>query len=50
MNRPLFFGVLAGAVAWLLTYNSINSSRKIVSAEEAAAKLQQAWADHRTTA
>ena len=50
MNRPFLIGLFAGAAAWLLAWKSKDPSRKMVSVEEAAAKLQQAWADHHTTA
>ena len=49
MNRLLLLSLLATAAAWLLIRDSI-SAKRIIPAAEAAAKLQQAWADHHTTA
>ena len=49
MNRPLLLSLLATLAAWLLIRNS-SSNKRIVPAQEAAAKLQKAWADHHTTA
>jgi hypothetical protein len=49
MNRFLLISLLAGTAAWILIRTSDSATRRI-PAEEAAAKLQQAWADHHTTA
>jgi hypothetical protein len=49
MNRFLFLGLLASVAAWILIRTS-NPPTRIVPVKEAAAKLQQAWADHHTTA
>jgi hypothetical protein len=49
MNRFLLLTVFATTAAWILIRTS-NSPTRVVSAREAAAKLQQAWADHHTTA
>ena len=50
-NRMVFMSLFAAAaaVAWLLigTRNSVEHS---IPVQEAAAKLQKAWADHHTTA
>jgi hypothetical protein len=49
MNRPLLFTLLATLAAWLLIKNG-STGKRVVPVEEAAAKLQKAWADHHTTA
>jgi hypothetical protein len=49
MNRFILLSFLATTAAWLLIRTSKPSNRA-VPAKEAAAKLQQAWADHHTTA
>jgi hypothetical protein len=49
MNRPLMFSLLATLAVWLVIKNSVFSQR-IVPAEEAAARLKKAWADHHTQA
>jgi hypothetical protein len=49
MNRFLLLTLLATTAAWILIRTS-SSHTQVVSAREAAAKLQQAWADHHTTA
>ena len=49
MNRPLLYSLIATAAAWILIRTSLTRKR-IVPASVAAAKLQQAWADHHTTA
>jgi hypothetical protein len=49
MNRLLLLSLLATAAAWLLIRDSTSTNRTIPAAK-AAAKLQQAWADHHTTA
>jgi hypothetical protein len=48
MNRFLLFSLLASTVAWILIRTSNSATR--VPVNEAAAKLQQAWADNHTTA
>ncbi|HEY0758552.1 MAG TPA: hypothetical protein VGD59_04765 [Acidisarcina sp.] len=59
MNRiALVAGILSGATAWLILRQQNNqpllpflgASRRPIPVAEAAAKLQQAWADYRTTA
>jgi hypothetical protein len=49
MKRRLLLSLLATLAAWLLIRNS-SSNKRAVPAQEAAAKLQKAWADHHTTA
>jgi hypothetical protein len=49
MNRFALVSLFATAAAWLLI-RSTHSPKRIVPVKEAAAKLQQAWADHHTTA
>jgi hypothetical protein len=49
MNRFLLIGLFASAAAWMLIRTS-HSPNRVVPVAEAAAKLQQAWADHHTTA
>ncbi len=48
MGRILI-AVFSVTAAWILI-RSANPSPKIVPAKEAAERLQQAWADHHTTA
>lgn len=48
MNRFLLLSLLASAGAWILIRTS-SSQNRVVPVAEAAAKLQQAWADHHTT-
>jgi hypothetical protein len=50
MNRLLLISLLAGTAAWILIRTSDSATRTRIPAKEAAAKLQQAWADHHTTA
>ena len=48
MNRILLFlSVAATASAWLLIRNA---DRRTIPVQDAAARLQQAWADNHTTA
>jgi hypothetical protein len=49
MNRSLLLSLLAVTAAWILIRTS-NSPTRLVPVNEAAAQLQQAWADHHTTA
>jgi hypothetical protein len=49
MNRFVLISLLASAAAWLLIRTSY-SPKRVIPVAEAAAKLQQAWADHHTTA
>ena len=49
MNRIFLLGVFSTVAAWLLIRNATSANRT-VPVVEAAAKLQQAWADHHTTA
>jgi hypothetical protein len=49
MNRFVLISLLASAAAWVLIRTS-HSPNRVVPVTEAAAKLQQAWADHHTTA
>jgi hypothetical protein len=53
MIRPLLIGLAAGTAAWLIVRNNGLSSsavnKAVVPVQEAAANLQQAWADHHTT-
>jgi hypothetical protein len=49
MNRLLLISLFASAAAWVLIRTS-HSSNRVIPVTEAAAKLQQAWADHHTTA
>jgi hypothetical protein len=49
MNRFLLISLLATTAAWILIRTG-KSSARIVPVKEAAAKLQEAWADHHTTA
>jgi hypothetical protein len=49
MNRFLLISLLATTAAWILIRTG-RSSARIVPVKEAAAKLQEAWADHHTTA
>jgi len=49
MNRFLLVSLLATTAAWILIRTG-KSPTRVVPAREAAAKLQQAWADHHTTA
>ncbi len=51
MKRYLLYlsGISAAATAWI-AYRSGRSPARIVPVQEAAAKLQQAWADHHTQA
>jgi hypothetical protein len=49
MNRFFVFSLLASTAAWILIRTS-NSRDRAIPVTEAAAKLQQAWADHHTTA
>ncbi len=49
MNRFLLISLLASAGAWILIRTS-HSPNRVIPVAEAAAKLQQAWADHHTTA
>ena len=49
MNRFLLLSLVATAAAWLLIRSSA-SVRRPVPVTVAAAKLQEAWADHHTTA
>jgi hypothetical protein len=49
MNRFLLVSLLASTAAWILIRTSQLHGR-VITAAEAAAKLQQAWADHHTTA
>jgi hypothetical protein len=49
MNRFMLLSFLATTAAWILIRSSEPRTR-VVPAKEAAAKLQQAWADHHTTA
>jgi hypothetical protein len=49
MNRFVLISLLASAAAWILIRTS-HSPNRVVPVSEAAAKLQQAWADHHTTA
>ena len=48
MNRVLLIGIFSTVAAWLLIRSA--PARRTVPARVAAAKLQQAWADHHTTA
>src|SRR5271156_179747 len=48
MNR-LLLSFLATTAAWIL-FRTSNAPTRVVPAKEAAAILQQAWADHHTTA
>jgi hypothetical protein len=48
MNRFVLISLLASAAAWILIRTS-HSPNRVIPAAEAAAKLQQAWADHHTT-
>jgi len=48
MNRPLLFSLLLGAATWTLLINSGVKRRAKVRAEDAAAKLRLAWAQHNT--
>jgi hypothetical protein len=49
MNRFALISLFATAAAWLLIRHT-QSPNRVVPVKEAAAKLQQAWADHHTTA
>jgi hypothetical protein len=49
MNRFLLISLLATTAAWILIRTG-RSSARIVPVKEAAARLQEAWADHHTTA
>jgi hypothetical protein len=49
MIRFLLISLLASTAAWILVRTSQPQGR-IIPAAEAAAKLQQAWADHHSTA
>jgi hypothetical protein len=49
MNRFALLSLVATVAAWILIRNT-QSPKRIVPVKEAAAKLQQAWADHHTTA
>jgi hypothetical protein len=49
MNRFALISLFATAAAWLLI-RSTHSAHRAVPVQEAAANLQQAWADHHTTA
>jgi len=49
MNRFLLISLLASAGAWILIRTSYSQNR-VIPVADAAAKLQQAWADHHTTA
>jgi hypothetical protein len=49
MNRFALISLFATGAAWLLIRRS-HSQNRVVPVKEAAAKLQQAWADHHTTA
>jgi hypothetical protein len=42
-------GVAAGLAAWLVWRDQVNAVRR-VPVKQAAAMLQEAWADHHTTA
>jgi hypothetical protein len=48
MNRFLLISLFATPGVWILIRTS-NSSTRVVPVKEAAAKLQEAWADHHTT-
>ncbi len=50
MNKPFVFGLLAGLSTWALVHRSNTAKKRIVPAKDAAMKLQQAWADHHTSA
>ncbi len=54
MNRFALYlaGVSALATAWVVFRNrmAVDPSRKRIPVQQAAAMLQQAWADHHTTA
>jgi hypothetical protein len=49
MNRYVLISLFASAAAWILIRTSHRPNR-VIPVTEAAAKLQQAWADHHTTA
>ncbi len=49
MSRFALFSLVATAAAWILI-RTTHSPNRVVPVQEAAAKLQQAWADHHTTA
>jgi hypothetical protein len=49
MNRFLLLSLLATTTAWILIRTGKPPTR-VIPAKEAAAKLQQAWADHHTRA
>jgi hypothetical protein len=49
MNRFLLLSLLATTAAWIVIRTG-SSPARVVPAKKAAAKLQQAWADHHTTA
>jgi hypothetical protein len=49
MNRFVLISLLASTAAWILIRSS-HSPNRVIPAAEAATKLQQAWADHHTTA
>jgi hypothetical protein len=46
MKFSLLIGLLTGAAAWIVFRNYKSPARTIVLAEEAAAKLREAWADY----
>ena len=52
MARTFLFliGTASAFFAWTLISNRARASRKPIPARQAAALLQQAWADHRTRA
>ena len=49
MSRLLLFSLFATTAAWIVILTK-SSGTRIVPAKKAAAKLQEAWADHHTTA
>ena len=49
MNLPLIIGILTGTAAWMLVRSNQSATRNPVPADEAAARLRQAWADYHTT-
>ena len=50
MNRSLFLGLLTAAAAWLFYQQGYAAKRRKVPAQEAAARLREAWAKNHTTA
>ncbi len=46
----LLLGAVSAYTAWLLMQGQASPVRKLVPARQAAALLEQAWADHHTRA